>query len=89
MFNKLTSAAALFAAITGIGGGFYAWGEFQTRLSAIENKEYVVNETVDLSGIQEQIADLAKQIAIIEAKVNFTDAKVEELKAEAANPFAK
>ena len=87
MFNKLTSAAALFAAITGIGGGLYAWGEFQTRLSAIENKDYVVNETVDLSGIQEQIADLTKQIAIIEAKVNFTDAKVEELKADAANPF--
>ena len=47
----------------------------------------MVNETVDLSGIQEQIAELTKQIAIIEAKVNFTDAKVEELKADAANPF--
>ena len=75
MFNKLTSAAALFAAITGIGGGFYAWGEFQTRLSAIEDKEYVVNETVDLSGIQEQILELEKQLAIIEAKINFAQAE--------------
>ena len=89
MIERLQKIGVLITLVSVIGGGFYAWGEFQTRLSAIENKEYVVNETVDLSGIQEQISELAKQLAIVEAKVNFTDAKVEELKAEAANPFAK
>ena len=88
MFNKLTSVAALLAAVSGIGGGFYAWGEFQTRLSAIEEKEYIVNETVDLSDIYEQISEISKQLAITDAKVDFVDAKVEEIKAEAANPFA-
>jgi|TARA_E500000318_G_scaffold110709_1_gene126943 hypothetical protein len=88
MFNKLTSVAALLAAVSGIGGGFYAWGEFQTRLSAIEEKEYIVNETVDLSDIYGQISEISKQLAITDAKVDFVDAKVEEIKAEAANPFA-
>ena len=81
MLNKLTSAAALLAAISGIGGGFYAWGEFQTRLSAIEEKEYIVNETVDLSDIYGQISEISKQLAITDAKVDFVDAKVEEIKA--------
>ena len=47
--TKLTSWGALIGVVCTIGGGFYAWGEFQTRLSAIENKDFVVNESVDLT----------------------------------------
>ena len=87
MIERLQKIGVLITLVSVIGGGFYTWGTFNQRLDVIETKEFVVNETVDLSGIQEQIAELTKQIAIIEAKVNFTDAKVEELKADAANPF--
>ena len=73
--NKLTLIAALIVVLGAIGGGFMTWGKFQTRLSTIEDKGFVVNETVDLSGIQEQILELEKQLAIIEAKINFTQAE--------------
>ena len=37
--NKLTNWASLAGVVGALGGGFYAWGEFNTRLSAIENQE--------------------------------------------------
>ena len=43
--DKLTTYASLVGVVTAIGGGFYAWGEFNTRLSAIEGSG------VDISGI--------------------------------------
>ena len=75
LINKLTSIAALIVIVGVIGGGLMTWSKLQTRLSAIEDNEFVVNETVDLSDIQEQILELEKQLAIIEAKVNFTQAE--------------
>ena len=62
LINKLSTYAALIGVVGAIGGGFYAWGEFNTRLDAIENKEFVVNETVDLSGINEEIKELNEKI---------------------------
>ena len=73
--NKLTSIAALIVVVGVIGGGLMTWSKFQTRLSVIEDKEFVVNETVDLSDIQEQMLELEKQLMIIEAKINFTQAQ--------------
>ncbi len=62
MIQKLTNYASIIGVIGAIGGGFYAWGEFNTRLDAIENKEFVVNETVDLTPINEKISDLEVEI---------------------------
>ena len=62
MIQKLTSIGALIGVICTIGGGFYAWGEFNTRLAAMENKEFIINETVDLSGITEKVTDLEVNI---------------------------
>ena len=59
LMNKLSSYAALVGVIGAIGGGFYAWGEFNTRLSAVENVSY---ETTDLSGITEDIKELNEKI---------------------------
>ena len=56
--EKLSTYAALIGVIGAIGGGFYTWGQFNLRLDQIENKEFVVNETVDLSGIEEKISIL-------------------------------
>ena len=39
LINKLTQWASLIGVIGAIGGGFYAWGEFNTRLSAIKAKK--------------------------------------------------
>ena len=59
LINKLSSYAALIGVIGAIGGGFYAWGEFNTRLSAVENVSY---ETIDLSGITDDIKELNEKI---------------------------
>jgi len=62
MIQKLTSIGALIGVVLTIGGGFYTWGQFNTRLDTIENKEFVVNETVDLTPINEKISNLEVEI---------------------------
>ncbi len=62
MIQKLTSIGALIGVILTIGGGFYTWGQFNTRLDTIENKEFVVNETVDLAPVNEKISNLEVEI---------------------------
>ena len=93
MFSKLSSYAALLGVIGGIGAGFAAFGEFNNRIAQLENKEFVVNETVDLSGINQKIEDVIKAIEgvkadskINDAAIKFLDAKIEELKASLDNP---
>ena len=94
MFSKLSSYAALLGVIGGIGAGFAALGEFNNRIAQLENKEFVVNETVDLSGINQKIEDVIKAIEgvkadvkINDAAIKFLDAKIEELKASLDNPL--
>ena len=96
MFSKLSSYAALLGVIGAIGGGFMAWGEFNNRIAQLENQEFVINETVDLSTTNEKIETLIKAIEAIKAdtKINdaaikFLDAKLEELKASLDNPLMK
>ena len=87
IFNKLASYAALVGVIGAIGGGFMAWGEFNNRIEQLENKEFVVNETVDLSGIIKELEAVKGDIKINDAAIKFLDAKIEELKAELNNPL--
>ena len=87
MFSKLSSYAALLGVIGAIGGGFMAWGEFNNRIAQLENKEFVVNETVDLSGIIKELEAVKGDIKINDAAIKFLDAKIEELKAEQDNPL--
>ena len=61
--DKLTMYASLVGVVTAIGGGFYAWGEFNTRLSAIEGAG------VDISGISKN----AEEIAVINEKIGKLD----------------
>jgi len=60
--EKLSTYAALVGVIGAIGGGFYTWGQFNLRLDQIENKEFIVNETVDLSNIEEKISTLEVEV---------------------------
>jgi len=94
MFSKLSSYAALIGVIGAIGGGFMAWGEFNNRIAQLEDKEFVVNETVDLSGVNQKIEDVIKAIEgvkadvkINDAAIKFLDAKIDELKASLDNPL--
>ena len=62
LINKLSTYAALVGVIGAIGGGFYAWGEFNTRLDAMEKKKFIVNQTVDLSSVNKEIKELNEKI---------------------------
>ena len=87
MFSKLSSYAALLGVIGAIGGGFMAWGEFNNRIAQLENKEFVINEEVDLSGIIKELEAIKGDVKINDAAIKFLDAKIEELKAEFDNPL--
>ena len=87
MFSKLSSYAALLGVIGAIGGGFMAWGEFNNRIAQLENQEFIVNETVDLSGIIKELEEIKADVKINDAAIKFIDAKIEELKAEFDNPL--
>ena len=94
LVNKLSTYSALLGVIGAIGGGFMAWGEFNNRIAQLENKEFVVNETVDLSDINQKIENLIKEIETLkgdikinDAKIDFVDAKLNELKVEQSNPL--
>ena len=87
MISKLSSYAALLGVIGAIGGGFMAWGEFNNRIAQLENKEFIVNETVDLSGIIKELEAITGDVKINDAAIKFIDAKIEELKASLDNPL--
>jgi len=75
--EKLSTYAALIGVIGAIGGGFYTWGQFNTRLDTIEKKKFVVNETVDLNPINEKISVLEVElIDRIEAGDTAVEAKI-------------
>ena len=63
LMDKLSTYAALVGVVGAIGGGFYTWGEFNTRLSAIEGSG------VDISGIEQN----KKDVAVINEKIGKLD----------------
>ena len=75
--EKLSTYAALIGVIGAIGGGFYTWGQFNTRLDTIEKKKFVVNQTVDLNPINDKISilevELIDRISNVEDKIKPTD----------------
>ena len=70
--ENLQKYAMIIGVVTAIGGGFYAWGEFNTRLSSLEGVSY---ESTDLSGINEDIKELNEKI---NDRVNALGASQEE-----------
>ena len=75
--EKLSTYAALIGVIGAIGGGFYTWGQFNTRLDVIEKKKFVVNQTVDLEPIKDKISILeVNLIDRIEAGDTAVEAKI-------------
>ena len=80
IMDKLSTYAALLGVIGAIGGGFYTWGQFNSRLDAIES-----TPPVNLSPLKEKDKELASKVdeALLyanEYKVDLIDRinKVEE-----------
>ena len=57
IIEKLSTYAALIGVVGAIGGGFYTWGQFNTRLDAIE-----AAPAVDLSPLVAKDKELAAKI---------------------------
>jgi len=79
IIDKLSTYAALIGTISVIGGGFYAWGEFNTRLSAIEgtpavNLQPLQNKDKELTtAINDNKIDLIDRIKKVEDKIQPVD----------------
>jgi hypothetical protein len=57
IMDKLSTYAALLGVIGAIGGGFYTWGQFNSRLDAIE-----ATPPVNLSPLKNKDKELEKKI---------------------------
>ena len=86
IIEKLSTYAALIGVIGAIGGGFYTWGQFNSRLDAIEGtppvnlsplkeKDKELNAKVDsaLLYANEYKVDLIDRIAKVEEQIKPTD----------------
>jgi len=80
IMDKLSTYAALVGVIGAIGGGFYTWGQFNSRLDALESEP-----PVNLQSLKQKDKELEKQFDEVllyanEYKVDLIDriAKVEE-----------
>ena len=87
MVSKLTSIAALIGVVLTIGGVFISIGSFEERLSQMENKEFIVNETVDLSKVNENISNLKETIGVQESHIKYLEMRINELTTALDNPL--
>ena len=57
IMDKLSTYAALLGVIGAIGGGFYTWGQFNSRLDAIES-----TPAVNLNPLKEKDKELNEKV---------------------------
>ena len=76
LMNKLTQWGSLIGVVCAIGGGFYAWGEFNTRLDAVSAA--VGSDTIE---------ELQKDVAILDKKLEVLEAKLDEFRNGLNNPL--
>ena len=56
--SKLQTIGMLIGLVSTIGAGFYAYGVFNNRLDVVENKQFVINQEVDLTDVHDRIAEV-------------------------------
>jgi hypothetical protein len=76
MLDKLQKYAMVIGVVSAIGGGFYAWGEFNTRLDAVSAA--VGSDTIE---------ELQKDVAILDKKLEVLEAKLDEFRQNLNNPL--
>ena len=62
MITKLSSVAALIGVIGAIGAGFVQYGKLTAKIEELDEREAVINQTVDLEPLQEKISVLEVQL---------------------------
>ena len=62
MITKLSSVAALIGVIGAIGAGFVQYGKLTAKIEDLDEREAVINQTVDLEPLQEKISVLEVQL---------------------------
>jgi|TARA_R110002020_G_scaffold72070_1_gene185507 hypothetical protein len=76
MIDILQKYAMILGVVTAIGGGFYAWGEFNTRLDAVSAA--VGSDTIE---------NMQKDMAILDKKIEVLEAKLDEFRSGLNNPL--
>ena len=76
MIDILQKYAMILGVVTAIGGGFYAWGEFNTRLDAVSAA--VGSDTIET---------MQKEIRILDKKIEVLEAKLDEFRSGLNNPL--
>jgi DNA repair exonuclease SbcCD ATPase subunit len=77
MVTKLSSVAALLGVVGAIGAGFVQYGKVMAKIEELDNRKAVINETVDLSPLEERISvlevDVIDRINAVEEQIKPTD----------------
>ena len=58
MVTKLSSVAALLGVVGAIGAGFVQYGKVMAKIDELDNRKAVINETVDLSNVNNSISNI-------------------------------
>jgi len=77
----------LIGVVLTIGGVFISIGSFEERLSQMENKEFVVNETVDLSTVNADLSNLKETLGVQESLIKYLELRINELATKLDNPL--
>ena len=64
LVTKLSSIAALIGVVAAIGGGFVQYGKIQAKLTELDKRKPVINQTVDLGPTNDRISSL--EVALID-----------------------
>ena len=77
MVTKLSSVAALLGVVGAIGAGFVQYGKVMAKIDELDNRKAVINETVDLSPLEERISvlevDVIDRINAVEEQIKPAD----------------
>ena len=77
LVTKLSSVAALIGVIGAIGAGFVQYGKLTAKIEELDEREAVINETVNLDPLNEKISslevDLIDRIKKVDDKIVTVD----------------
>ena len=77
LVTKLSSIAALIGVIGAIGAGFVQYGKLTAKIEELDEREAVINETVNLDPLNEKISslevDLIDRIKKVDDKIVTVD----------------
>ena len=79
IYSKLQFAAIVLSLLGIIGGFTYTWGVFNNRLDVLENKDFVINQTVDLSGIKQTLKELDNDLSV---QIKFLESQIQQANVE-------